>query len=70
MTIRGRAAVVGIAEVDTFQTTGRSPAGIAATASQRALGEAGLSLSDVDGLFTTSSYYSMPTLTMSESLGI
>lgn len=70
MTIRGKAAVVGIAEVDTFQTTGRSPAGLAATASHRALAEAGLSLSDVDGLFTTSSYYSMPTLTMSEYLGI
>lgn len=70
MSIRGKIAIVGIAEVDTFQTHGRSPAGLAAAASKRALDEAGLSLSDVDGLFTTSSYYSMPSLTMSEYLGI
>jgi acetyl-CoA acetyltransferase len=70
VTIRGRTAIVGIAEVDTFESRGRSPAGLAAAASKRALDDAGLTLSDVDGLFTTSSYYSMPTLTMSEYLGI
>ena len=70
MTLRGKAAIVGIAEVDTFETEGRSPAGLAATASKRALDDAGVSLAEVDGLFTTSAYYSMPTLTMSEYLGI
>ncbi|MCE7002010.1 acetyl-CoA acetyltransferase [Kibdelosporangium philippinense] len=70
MSIRGKTAITGIAEVDTFQTDGRSPASLAAVASKRALDDAGLKLSDVDGLFTTSSYYAMPTLTMSEHLGI
>jgi len=70
VSIRGKVAIVGIGEVDTFQTDGRSPAGLAAVASKRAIDEAGLSLTDVDGLFTTSAYYSMPTLTMSEYLGL
>ncbi len=70
MSIRGSAAISGVAQVDMFKTAGRSPLGIMAVAVKQALADAGLSLSDVDGLFTTSSYYAFPTLNLSEYLGI
>ncbi len=70
MTISGRTAIVGAAEVDTFQTSGRSPVGLMAVAARRALDDAGLGRDDVDGLLTSSSYYYMPTLTLGEYLGV
>lgn len=63
-------AIVGAAQVDTFKTTDRSPAGLAAIAAKRAVEEAGLQLSDIDAVFSSSSYYAMPTLTMAEYLGL
>ncbi|WP_165064869.1 acetyl-CoA acetyltransferase [Marisediminicola senii] len=70
MSISGSAAIVGAAQVDVFRTEGRSPVGLMAVAVRRALQDAGLTLADVDGLFTSSSYYAMPTLTLGEYLGI
>jgi acetyl-CoA acetyltransferase len=70
MSISGRTAIVGASEVDTFQTSGRSPVGLMAVAAKRALDDAGLTAADVDGLFTSSSYYAMPTLTLGEYLGV
>jgi acetyl-CoA acetyltransferase len=70
VSISGRTAIVGAAEVDVFQTDGRSPVGLMAVAAKRALADAGLTMRDVDGLFTSSSYYYMPTLTLGEYLGI
>lgn len=70
MSIRGTAAIVGAAQLDTFATTGRSPVGLMSVAVTRALADAGLTLADVDGLFTASSYYAFPTLTLAENLGI
>lgn len=70
MSIRGTAAIVGAAQLDTFTTAGRSPVGLMSVAVTRALADAGLSLVDVDGLFTASSYYAFPTLTLAENLGI
>ena len=70
MSIRGKVAIVGAAESDMFLTQGRSPVGLMAQATKRALNDAGLHMSDIDGLFTSSSYYSMPTLTLGEYLGI
>jgi acetyl-CoA acetyltransferase len=70
MSISGRTAIVGASEVDTFQTSGRSPVGLMAVAAKRALDDAGLTVADVDGLFTSSSYYAMPTLTLGEYLGV
>ena len=70
MSIRGSAAIVGAAQLDTFSSTGRSPLGLMSVAVTRALADAGLSLSDVDGLFTASSYYAFPTLNLAENLGI
>jgi acetyl-CoA acetyltransferase len=70
MSISGKVAIVGAAQVDTFKTVGRSPVGVMAVAVKRALDDAGLGLADVDGLFTSSSYYAMPTLTLGEYLGV
>jgi acetyl-CoA acetyltransferase len=70
VSISGAAAIVGMAQLDTWKTEGRSPAGLMATAVVRALEDAGLGLPDVDGLFTSSSYHAMPTLTLAEYLGV
>lgn len=70
MSIRGSAAIVGAAQLDTFKSPGRSPVGLMSVAVTRALADAGLTLADVDGLFTASSYYAFPTLTLAENLGI
>ena len=63
-------AIVGAAQIDTFKTTDRSPVGLAALAAKRAVDEAGLQMSDIDAVFSSSSYYAMPTLTMAEYLGL
>jgi acetyl-CoA acetyltransferase len=63
-------ANVGSAEVDTFVSAHRSPVGLMAEAAHRALEDAGLTLADVDGLFSASAYYSFPTLTLAEHLGV
>ncbi|MGB3257985.1 MAG: acetyl-CoA acetyltransferase [Ornithinimicrobium sp.] len=70
MTISGTAAIVGAAQLDTYRTQGRSPVGVMSVAVVRALADAGLGLEDVDGLFTSSSYYAMPSLTLGEYLGV
>jgi acetyl-CoA acetyltransferase len=70
VSIKGKAAIVGAAEVDTWQTDGRSPGGLMAEASRRALDDAGLTLADVDGLFSASSHYTFPTLNLAEKLGM
>lgn len=69
MSIRGAAAIVGAAEVDIWESQ-RSPVGLMVEASHRALADAGLELVDVDGLFSASSYYAFPTLTLAEALGV
>lgn len=70
MSIRGAAAIVGAAEVDTWVSEHRSPVGLMAEASHRALEDAGLTLADVDGLFSASSYYAFPTMNLAEELGM
>jgi acetyl-CoA acetyltransferase len=63
-------AIVGAAQLDTFQTERRSPVGLAALAAKAAVEDAGLTMSDVDALFSSSSYYAMPTLTLAEYAGL
>jgi len=70
MSITGTAAIVGSAEVDTWQTHGRSPVGLMAEATRRAVADAGLTLADVDGLLSASSHYSFPTMNLAEKLGM
>lgn len=63
-------AIVGVSESELGKVPHMNAADLMAQASMRALDEAGLTKHDVDGLFATSAYYFMPTLTLSEYLGI
>ena len=71
MSLRGRAAVVGVAESDLGEVgPGLTPLDLIGQATLRALADAGLEKSDVDGLFSASAYHHMPTLSAGEYLGI
>lgn len=67
--LRGRVAIVGIAEL-TGPAAGRSPAGMMAEAARLAIADAGLRKDDIDGLFATTPYYYAPTLTFAEYFGL
>lgn len=71
MSLRGRAAVVGVAESDLAEVgPGLTPLDLIGQATVRALDDAGLTKDDVDGLFSASAYYNMPTLSVGEYLSI
>jgi acetyl-CoA acetyltransferase len=70
-TLRGRAAIVGVAESDLGEVgAGRHSLDLAGQAVARALADAGLSTRDVDGLFGAMSGHMMATLDLGEYLGI
>lgn len=70
-TTRGGTAIVGVAESDLGKVAeGVTPQDLMAQGIQRALDDAGLTLSDVDGLFLAASQLRMPTISMCEYLGI
>ncbi|WP_041776603.1 acetyl-CoA acetyltransferase [Blastococcus saxobsidens] len=69
--LRGSAAIVGIGEAGVGHVgRGVMPLDLLAEATRTALDDAGLSLSDVDGLFSASAYYPMAALNVAEYLGI
>ncbi len=71
MSLRGAVAVVGVAESDLGEVgPGLTPLDLIGQATLRALEDAGLEKGDVDGLFSASAYYHMPTLSVGEYLGI
>ena len=71
MSLRGRAAIVGVAESDLGEVgPGLTPLDLIGQATSRALEDAGLEKGDIDGLFSASAYYHMPTLSVGEYLGI
>ncbi len=71
MSLRGRAAIVGVAESDLGEVgPGFTPLDLVGQATLRALDDAGLKKEDVDGLFSASAYHHMPTLSVGEHLGI
>ncbi|CAA9445665.1 MAG: Acetyl-CoA C-acyltransferase [uncultured Rubrobacteraceae bacterium] len=71
MSLWGRAAIVGVAESDLGEVgPGFTPLDLIGQATSRALEDAGLEKEDVDGLFSASAYYHMPTLSVGEYLGI
>ncbi len=71
MSLRGRAAIVGVAESDLGEVgPDLTPLDLVGQATKRALDDAGLKKEDVDGLFSASAYYHMPTLSVGEYLGI
>ncbi|MGC3987410.1 MAG: acetyl-CoA acetyltransferase [Pseudorhodoferax sp.] len=68
---RGSCAIVGVAESDLGQVAaGMSPLDLMAQGITRALDDAGLALSDVDGLFGAATQSRMLTLALREYLGI
>ena len=68
---RGACAIVGVAESDIGQVMpGRSPMDLMGQATVRALADCGLSLKDIDGVFSVSSQARMATLSLSVYLGI
>lgn len=67
----GRSAfVVGVAESDLGVTPDHTPLSLQAQAALRALDECGLSLDDVDALFTAGDWARHPTATLAEYLGV
>jgi len=71
MSLRGKAAVVGVAESVLGEVgPGLTPLDLIGQATVRALDDAGLEKGDVDGLFSSSAYYHMATLSVGEYLGI
>lgn len=71
MSLRAKAAVVGVAESDLGEVgPGFTPLDLIGQATLRALDDAGLEKDEVDGLFSASPYYHMPTLSVGEYLGI
>ena len=71
MNVRGKAVIVGAAESDLGEVgPGFTPLDLIGQATERALADAGLEKRDVDGLFSASVYYQMPTLSAGEYLGI
>jgi acetyl-CoA acetyltransferase len=71
VSLRGKAAIVGVAESDLGEVgPGFAPLDLVGQATLRALDDAGLKKEDVDGLFSASAYYHMPTLSVGEYLGL
>jgi acetyl-CoA acetyltransferase len=71
LALRGHAAIVGVAESDLGDVgPGRYAIELAAQAAARALEDAGLCTTDVDGLFSVVAGRLMPTLDLGEYLGI
>mgnify|MGYP005718133779 CR=1 FL=1 len=68
--IRGKTAVVGLAEAGCGVTPGWSAMELMATAVHDALDDAGINLSQVDGLFAATAFHSMAAMSLSEYLGI
>jgi len=71
LNVRGKAAIVGVAESDLGEVVpGFTPLDLIGQATERALADAGLEKGDIDGLFSASAYYSMATVSAGEYLGI
>src|SRR3546814_117036 len=69
-TLRGSAAIVGTGLAGIGEAPGRTHLEIQAEAIAKALDDAGLTLAQVDGLFTSNLVNFMPALTVTEYLGI
>jgi acetyl-CoA acetyltransferase len=70
MSLRGKAAIVGVAQAGMGEAPGRTSLELLAEASVGAVREAGLTLNDVDGLFVSAGDRLMPTLSAAEYLGL
>ena len=66
MSLRGKAAIVGTGLFGMGEAHGYTHLELLAEASRRALADAGFTLADVDGLFTSNSVNFLPALTTEE----
>lgn len=69
-TLRGRAAIAGIATAGTGEAPGRTSIEILGEAAIAALADAGLSLTEVDGVFAATGVHGLPALSVAEYLGL
>jgi acetyl-CoA acetyltransferase len=68
--LRGKTAIVGIGDAGWGEAPGRTAVELMAEASLAAIADAGLKVSDIDGICAATSTHAFPTLTMAEYLGI
>ena len=68
--LRGAAAIVGVGHACLGEAPGLSPIEILAQATEAAVRDAGLKMSDVDGIISASPVYNMASMTAAEYLGI
>jgi len=68
--LRAKTAIAGLGYAGLGSSPGWSPIELAALACERALQDCGLELKDVDGLCAGTFYHFLPTLSLSEHLGI
>ena len=68
--LKGKTAIVGIGAAGWGEAPGRSATELMAEAALAAIGDAGLTLSDIDGICAATSTHAFPTLTVAEYLGI
>ncbi|UVE18725.1 thiolase [Pseudomonas sp. LS44] len=67
---RGKSAIVGIGSAGIGEAHGFSALDLLGQASLKAIADAGLKLSDIDGVFSATSSHAFPTLSVCEYLGI
>ncbi len=70
MSALGEIAIVGVGESDIGSVPGQTPAGMMASAARSAASDAGLTISEIDGVFATTPYHNIAATTLSEYLGI
>lgn len=68
--LRGRAAIVGIGTAGVGEAPGWSATELMCQAAVAAIADAGLSLPDIDGIFSATSTHAFPTLSVADHLGI
>ncbi|MGQ7794551.1 thiolase [Faunimonas sp. B44] len=68
--LRGAAAIVGVGSAGCGDATGRTEIEITVEACRKAVADAGLRMSDIDGLVTASMTSPMPSLRITQELGL
>ena len=69
-TLRGQAAIVGIATAGVGEAPGRTSIELLGEAAIAALCDAGIALSSVDGVFAATGVHGLPAMSVAEYLGL
>ncbi|WP_420391493.1 acetyl-CoA acetyltransferase [Acuticoccus sp.] len=70
MSLRAKAACVGLATTGVMSSEGRSEVEMMADAARMALADAGIAMSEVDGVFAATAVHAMASMSLAEHLGI